>query len=226
VSENLKSRLESAVGGYGIIPRSLMRDSGLSVYEKVVLAYMLSFTGAGNSVCFPSQKTMREEIPLGRTTLINTIKSLCEKGLLSKSKLYPKNSMKQNNKYELLLMSYFRGLTEGIPKVRQTDSVDVSRQTRINNSININSINNTVRSGGKDTEYTQEFLEFWDYYPRKLRKKEAFQKWKILMRNGIDRAEFDRAVTNYVESVKGKDEQYILHPATFLGPNERWRDYV
>jgi len=79
----------------------------------------------------------------------------------------------------------------------------------------------------KDTKlnYSDEFLEFWEYYPRKVNKKGAYKAWCTLMKKEVDREVFDRAVTNYVESVRGKDETYIMHPSTFLGPNERWRDY-
>lgn len=78
----------------------------------------------------------------------------------------------------------------------------------------------------KTEEYTEEFLAFWDEYPRKVDKKGAVKTWKVQKRKGTNIADLMTAARHYAAAVAGKQQEYILHPSTFLGPNDRWRDYL
>ncbi len=77
------------------------------------------------------------------------------------------------------------------------------------------------------TDWPSDFCEqFWDAYPRHIEKPPALKKltqlkasgklpWKVLI-DGVSR---------YAESVRGKDKQYIKHPAAWLNTG-RWGDEV
>lgn len=75
--------------------------------------------------------------------------------------------------------------------------------------------------------YTPSFESFWKVYPRKVEKKTAFQKWKARIKQ-YDPDTLIQAATAYAEKCRreGTPVNYIKHPATFLGPNEPFKDYL
>lgn len=75
-------------------------------------------------------------------------------------------------------------------------------------------------------DYTADFLEFWAFYPKRTAKKAAYGKWRALLRKGADPGELLTAAKHYAIACQGREERYILQPETFLGPNERWKDYL
>lgn len=88
-------------GGYGLIPKNIMRARDLGLYDKLVLAYMLSYTGAGKTECFPSYRTMESDLQISRPTLAKALKNLEERGYIKKSRLYPDDPLRHNNKYTI-----------------------------------------------------------------------------------------------------------------------------
>lgn len=80
----------------------------------------------------------------------------------------------------------------------------------------------------KAAEYTSDFEEFWSAYPRKVGKKAAFDKWRARLKEGVTPGELIMAARHYAEicAQDGREERYIMHPETFLGPRERWKDYL
>lgn len=74
------------------------------------------------------------------------------------------------------------------------------------------------------------FDTFWKQYPRRVGRKAAQDKWKATLKKFKDVTP-DTLITaarNYASSCQrmGTEERYIKHPATFLGPQEPWRDYL
>jgi hypothetical protein len=39
-------------------------------------------------------------------------------------------------------------------------------------------------------------------------------------------AEIVQATRNYLKTVAGREIEYVMHPATFIGPSLRWKDYL
>jgi hypothetical protein len=77
----------------------------------------------------------------------------------------------------------------------------------------------------KEKEYTEEFEKFWSLYPRKVNKRGAYKAYKAREKEGEDMQKILSHLRNYAELMEGKDEQYIMHASTFLGPNKRYEDY-
>ena len=81
--------------------------------------------------------------------------------------------------------------------------------------------------------YSAFFLRFWEEYPRKIGKKAAWAKWQATLKRGMhlekkyEPKHLIKAAIEYAEVCKAKktEETYVKHPATFLGPNEPWKDY-
>lgn len=74
-----------------------------------------------------------------------------------------------------------------------------------------------------------EFDKFWAHYPRKVRKKEALNKFESLVKKKIDPSLLIRCSENYAAHCKENvsEERFILHAATFLNAKEeRYMDYA
>jgi hypothetical protein len=76
--------------------------------------------------------------------------------------------------------------------------------------------------------YTPTFEEFWEEYPRKIGKGEAYKKYKARRNDGFSDAELLLAAKNYaLQCKKAKtDKQYIKHPKTFLSDATPFVDYL
>lgn len=66
------------------------------------------------------------------------------------------------------------------------------------------------------------FDSFWKVYPKKEAKREAL---KAYMRAKVEDSVLMEALLRYVDSVKGKDRQYIPLPSTWLNQG-RWEDEI
>jgi uncharacterized protein YdaU (DUF1376 family) len=81
--------------------------------------------------------------------------------------------------------------------------------------------------------YPDEFQQFWDAFPNFSRnKKGAYRAWLAALNGGEARTrvatidELQRAAVNYAKAMRGKEKEFVLHAATFLGPTERWIEYI
>jgi len=75
-------------------------------------------------------------------------------------------------------------------------------------------------------EYTSDFELFWNTYPRKIGKAEAFKTWNTVLKKGEDPQLIIRCAENYKVQCDrlNTEPQYIKHPKTFLN-EERYKDY-
>ena len=108
-------------------------------------------------------------------------------------------------------------------KVKQISNTDIELDSELDSEKEIKK------------EYNEHFDKFWAAYPRKIGKKATWHKWVATLKR-VDFKEYEwvgegcliYAALSYAERCKKAktDEQYIWHPATFLGPDEHWRDFV
>ena len=93
-------------------------------------------------------------------------------------------------------------------------------------SIDKNSIdkkNNMVNG-----EYSKDFEAFWEVYPRKAGKGEAYKKYKARLNDGWSEAELLEAAKNYAGRVARErtEQKYIKHAKTFLSENTPFTDFL
>lgn len=74
-----------------------------------------------------------------------------------------------------------------------------------------------------DEVYEAEFTAWWSGYPRKEDRKKALRCWVRLRKAGTSVVELTNARDNYVVGNRAPSHKYA---ATFLGPDEPWRDWV
>lgn len=86
----------------------------------------------------------------------------------------------------------------------------------------------TPRSQPEEPKYAPAFNQFWDAYPRKIGKGEAYKKYKTRRRDGYSDEELLGAAKAYaIQCRKSKTEkEFIKHPKTFLSDNLPFLDYL
>ena len=78
-----------------------------------------------------------------------------------------------------------------------------------------------------DPEFTKDFLVFWNIYPRKEGKVAAYKKFNTAKKE-VTAEDIIKATKNYAEECKinATDKKYIKLPATFLGPDKWYKEWV
>ena len=77
--------------------------------------------------------------------------------------------------------------------------------------------------------YTDTFEQWWNSYPRKVKKHRSFTCWKARLKEGVTVEELTAALERYNTKLKaeGTEEEFIQHPTTFLakggGYVEEWK---
>jgi hypothetical protein len=80
----------------------------------------------------------------------------------------------------------------------------------------------SAQGSGRD-EYTETFEKFWSVYPtaRRTKKKEAFRRWRVAIRNADAEMLIRRAI-DYAASDQGKSE-FAVMPSVWLN-SQMWQD--
>lgn len=78
-----------------------------------------------------------------------------------------------------------------------------------------------------DDEYTPEFAEWWEHYPRKVCRDDAFVAWRRLIRkSSVTSEDLTAGLLRWKVSEEwvGTEKKFLPHPATFLNGG-RWKEF-
>lgn len=80
----------------------------------------------------------------------------------------------------------------------------------------------------EEPRYAPAFEEFWQEYPRKIGKGEAYKKYQTRRKDGYSDAELLEAAKNYATDCRRRktEKEYIKHPKTFLSDSLPFLDYL
>jgi len=75
-------------------------------------------------------------------------------------------------------------------------------------------------------EYTLDFESFWQAYPRREGKRSAWRQWAARIKSGATANEMIAGAKAYAARTKreNRDLKFVKLPATFLGPDEHFRE--
>lgn len=84
------------------------------------------------------------------------------------------------------------------------------------------------RKPEEEPKYTKDFETFWEVYPRKVGKGDAYKKYQARRKDGFSDEELLTAAKNYSDDCKKKktDLQYIKHAKTFLSETTPFTDFL
>lgn len=80
-----------------------------------------------------------------------------------------------------------------------------------------------IKDLGSTTPFEREFLEFWERYPLKVGKKAALKQYQARRKAGAAAGEILEGLARYL-AFKAAARERHHNPATFLGPNEWFRE--
>lgn len=109
--------------------------------------------------------------------------------------------------------------------VNDNDTDNVNDNDNDTDTVNDTEINISSFSSKTACEYSEDFLEFWKEYPKKVGKGEAFKKWKKERISGAELSD----ILNALKWQKSTDVwrknggQYIPNPSTYIS-QRRWED--
>lgn len=78
-------------------------------------------------------------------------------------------------------------------------------------------------SKSKVQQIGDDFSEFYDLYPRHVKKPRAEKAYRAAIKAGVSAATILEGARKYAASVAGKDSEFIAHPSTWLN-DSRWTD--
>jgi len=177
--------------------------------NKWVLMVLASFCDENNE-CFPSFKTICRITELGRSTVIRCLKDLEKKGFIKVQERYQDyNDAKRQTSNLYTLMVGYQNETSGYHN-ETLPSITEKPQIITNN-----------KSISKDV-YSDDFLQWWNLYPRKDgSKKKAFELFERITDKIINFDELYSYTVKYKNSVHDKDRKFIPHATTWLN-QRRW----
>ena len=122
---------------------------------------------------------------------------------------------------------------------RRTDT-DTDTDTEINKNICVNGptkqpddapaekpqSGGAQQNAGKGDEYTEDFLQFWATYPRKVEKRKAWRNWQARLKQGANPLQIIASAKHYSQACVGKEQQFIKHASTFLGPDKPYEEWI
>ena len=78
------------------------------------------------------------------------------------------------------------------------------------------------------SRYAEGFLQFWEAYPRKLGKGDAYKKYQARRKDGFSDEELIQSAKNYAAECRSRrtEKEYIKHPKTFLSDSLPFTDYL
>ena len=174
--------------------------------QKAVLLVLANYSNEQNQ-SYPSISTISRQSCCQDRTVIRALKELEESGFIQKMPRF-NDKGQTSNLYTVGGDNIDRGgVTETTPNTKE-DTVN----------------NNKIRGDKKDTPYTNQFLEWWELYPRKAgSKKEAFKVFqKVLQKEEYGRIYIDTEIYAYNIRLQNlTDVKFIPYPVTWLR-QERW----
>jgi hypothetical protein len=210
--------------GYGIVPKKIMK-ANISIGAKALLCYMLTYTGGGKAECFPSVETICKHLNSSKPTIVKLIKELVDSELIEKTRLYPNDPLRRNNKYVIKIFNNESKKSEP----SEGKEFELSREELF--TYNNTTLNKTRKSNNKDNfsastdqkdetvqnkreEKIRRLLDIWNgekIYIHDFEVAVRYMKKKhidLVEVYGIE--EFKAAVKNYAEIISD-DDYWFTH---------------
>lgn len=217
---------------YVMVP--VFRATGFTPHEKLVALALADNAHDDGCEARPSIRTMVQKTALSERTVQRTLKALVEKGVIE----IQRSSLQHSpTVYRFLLTPDGSSLAcvRGAPLTPQDEPRGVTQDARGVKSDpqgchpdTLNVINHQEPSHSPPSGecYPDSFESLWAVYPRKKEKKTAYRAVKARLRANATYAQMIEAVTNYAAAMFGTEERFIKLPATFFGPDDKWRDWL
>lgn len=193
------------------IPSEIWLDHRLSVVERTLWSEIHCF---GEHGCWKTNETLGNEFGISMASIKRALAELVEKGLIVPAGYRHRCRVWKSTVRVIVEQAHNEPSGDALGSNRAKYQAHIEPQS-----------NNNESKKKKDNDYSSDFLKFWERYPKKVNKQGAYKAWKARIKEGVKDALLEQCLENYRMAKAGTEEQYLLHPATFLGPNHRYLDY-
>jgi len=183
-----------------------LHQPDLTPSQKIVLL-MLSDRHNPDMGCFPSTKKLAADCNMSTSSVFTHLSALELRGLIKRKGRARENGQQTSNEYDLNMG--IQNLDGGYPKsgAPPIQNLDTNNHVSTNHVIEPNMFNDA-----------------WLAYPRKVGKGHAEKAWAKAIKK-IDERELCKLLSQYIDSLVGKDSKFIPHLSTWLN-GERWHDDI
>lgn len=226
-------------GGFFKVPNIVMDCEGLTGTEKLVLLSLLRHFNAEQQRAWPSIRLIAKEACISNFWTVETLKRLEKKGVIRTEKKWGCGTRYEVVTSQLSLLvnsveqsTQLNTLCNSVEQCCATQLNGLCNSVEPNNTNEQDNINKTKEqykiAPAKKDDFAADFEEFWRAYPKPKNpdKTPTRKKYEALRKKGVSGDDLLKAAQGYARSTQGTDPRYIKHGATFLGPQEPWRDYL
>ena len=168
---------------------------------KLVLMILCNYANENNT-SYPSEKHLAKLVGVSDRSIRRCTKQLQELGLIK-----IEQRLGTSNLYTICI-----GVDINVHTGRTSTTSNTKEDTKNNNKDSVD-------------KYCQDFLDFWDVYPRKANKHQAYQKWLIITKKFPIKKLLVCTIRFATETKNNKtEERFIAHPSTWLN-QRRFEDY-
>jgi len=149
-----------------------------------------------------------------------------------------KNDKNDKNNINIMSMDLVHEVQKEVHEEAEIDQKDISacndtvhgREFEVvpSSKVDVAPLSDKPTPKDEKAKLAAEFAEWWQDYPRKDARKEAEAEYIATRRKGATKEELEKAKRNYIRYIhsQGTEKHFIMLGKTFLGPNERWRDWL
>lgn len=209
---------------YAVIPANVRYDKDLTPNAKLLYAEITVLTQS-NGICWASDTYFMELYNVKRQSIQRWLKSLEDKGYISRKVIYKKGTSEIEKRYIRVYAGMLQGYTQNCDKgIHNNDTVNTTSANTT--SINSNTYGDLDKSSSSSKyDKVPFFNEFWELYPKKSGKGQALKTFK----NKVKTKETFELISKDLKRRKGFEQwqknkgQFIPHPSTYLN-SEMWLD--
>lgn len=213
--------ITSDTGAFALLPEWVLLSE---VSDRAIRLYCVFARHADkqSSQCFPGRKRLAAMLRTSVATVDRAVKELEDIGALSKQERRRADGSQTSNDWTIHRV--IRG--GGASPVRRGGASPVEPQERESEGTRENTRAISESPSLVADPLEEEFERWWKNYPRRTAKVNARKAYLARRREGIEPKDLLAAARRYADDRHGEPDKFTLHPATFLGPGERWRDFL
>ncbi|HBD3826334.1 TPA: helix-turn-helix domain-containing protein [Escherichia coli] len=219
--------------------------------RKLVLL-KLADNASDHGECWPSYQHIADQCEISKRSVMNHIDALCECGLVKKE-LRPGPKGNSSNVYRLDFSSAGDSLggsaSRSLPSAgdsphgagdslggsagaapRISHSFEPVNESVIEPKYNGSSDNGSEKNRSSKENYSNEFEQAWQAYPKRAggnSKAAAWKAWKVRIKDGVTTEAMLAGVSRYagyVRATGSEGTQFVKQAATFFGPDRHFEE--
>jgi len=225
------------------IPTAILRDQKLSVFAKILFAILTTYANPKTSKCWPSMRRLSADAGCSKRTCQRAISELESRGLIVCERRTEDGSNEPaSNLYQITGTASQSpgGVTDTVGTASQSlhvpqDSHEVVTVVPVGSDCGAQELyqekytnKEFVHVSKQPNQYSSDFEAFWAAYPRREGKRSAWRRWQARLRAGATADEMTAGAQTYASKIKqdGRETKFVKLAATFLGPDEHFREAV